>query len=112
MSASPPPLHRVGILMAPTGRFLVCRDCKLSFEFSEAGQYSVIAKQFELHSCDASGRHLVIVRYERKVPVMASCSNCERKFFTPTLMFERDAVGAEQYLAHKFDMHRCEQRNV
>jgi hypothetical protein len=50
----------------------------------------------------------VIARYEGKVPVMAACANCEHKFFTPSSTFERDPIGAEQYLAGKFDLHRCE----
>ena len=107
-SSSLSPCHRISILMSPLGRFLVCRDCKLSFQFSDGAQYGVIARQFEFHSCRSSERRFVIVRNE-KVPVMASCSKCERKFFTPTSTFERDAVGAEQYLAHKFDLHWCEE---
>jgi hypothetical protein len=49
-----------------------------------------------------------VVRYELKVPAMASCSNCKRKFFTPTAL-ARDAVAAEEYLGHKFDTHECEE---
>jgi len=45
---------------------------------------------------------------------MASCAKCQLKFFTPET-FARDAVGAEEYLARKFDVHDCpaeiEERN-
>jgi hypothetical protein len=34
-----------------------------------------------------------MLRYERKIPVMASCARCERKFFTPTT-FTRDAASS------------------
>jgi hypothetical protein len=123
-SSSPQPPHRIGILMSPTARFLECRSCHLSFNFPDGAQFGAIAKQFESHLCDSpiripswrSGdsakalqgteRRIVIVRYEGKVPAMASCSKCQRKFFTPTT-FARDAVGAEEYLRRKFDVHDC-----
>jgi hypothetical protein len=28
-------------------------------------------------------RSFVVLRYEGKVPTMASCTKCQRKFFTP-----------------------------
>ena len=131
-SSSPQPPHRIGILMSPTDRFLECRSCHLSFNFPDGAEFGAIAKQFESHLCDSpiripswrSGdsakalqgteRCIVIVRYEGKVPTMASCTKCQRKFFTPTT-FARDAVGAEEYLRRKFDVHDCppeiEERN-
>jgi hypothetical protein len=42
--------------------------------------------------------------------VLASCAHCQRKFFTPSSTFVGDAIGAEQYLATKFELHRCEHR--
>ena len=51
-------------------------------------------------------RRFVVLRCEGKVPAMALCTNCQRKFFTPAA-FAVDAVGAECYLIHKFDLHRC-----
>jgi hypothetical protein len=51
-------------------------------------------------------RRFVILRYEAKVPVLASCAKCERKFFTPPTL-ARDVVGAEEYLGQKFDFHQC-----
>jgi hypothetical protein len=51
-------------------------------------------------------RRLVVLRHEGKVPVMASCSKCQPKFFTPA-QFASDAVLAERYLTPKFDLHRC-----
>jgi len=98
--------------MSPAGGFLVCRDCKLNLHFSERAEYGVIAQAFDLHSCGSAARRIVIVRYEGKVPVMASCSKCEHKFFTPTSIFKRDAVGAEQYLVYKFDLHCCEEPKI
>jgi hypothetical protein len=100
--------HRISILVSPAGRFLVCRDCKLSFDFPDGARYGATAKRFEFHSCGSSERRFVIVRYEGKVPVMAACAKCEHKFFTPST-FARDPIGAEQYLANKFDLHRCEE---
>jgi hypothetical protein len=111
MSASSlpsPSSHRISILMSPAGRCLQCRDCSLSFDFPDGAQYRATAKQFESHSCGSSERRYVIVRYEGKVPVLASCAKCEHRFFTPSSTFERDPIGAEQYLANKFDLHRCE----
>ena len=92
-SSSTPPPHRISILMSPVGRFLQCRDCQLSYTF--AGRHT--------------DRRFVIVRYEGKVPAMASCARCQRKFFTPTTL-ARDAVGAEEYLGSKFDAH-CPQKS-
>jgi hypothetical protein len=51
-------------------------------------------------------REFVILRYVGKVPAMASCAKCQRKFFTPA-PFANDAVGADRYLTQKFDLHRC-----
>jgi hypothetical protein len=45
------PGHRVGILMAQTGRFLECIMCRLSFTFPPGSHYETIAKQFESHHC-------------------------------------------------------------
>jgi hypothetical protein len=40
--------------------------------------------------------------FQDKVPAMASCTKCQRKFFTPAT-FSRDPVGAAEYLRSKFD---------
>jgi hypothetical protein len=51
-------------------------------------------------------RKFVILRYQGKVPTMAGCAKCQRKFFTP-FSFSLDPLGAEWYLLSKFDLHRC-----
>jgi hypothetical protein len=51
-------------------------------------------------------RKFIIVKFQGKVPAMASCAKCQRKFFTPAT-FSRDPVGAAEYLRSKFDAHRC-----
>jgi hypothetical protein len=113
-SSSPHSLHRICIIMSPIGRFLQCRDCQLSYTFPDGVLFATLAKQFESHLCLPPIRgpdwrtdsRFIIVRYEGKVPKMASCARCERKFFTPSTFF-RDAVGAEEYLGQKFDLHVC-----
>ncbi len=126
-SISFPPPHRIAVIMSPTGRFLQCSDCKLSYVFPDGVQFGTIAKQFEGHQCSTPirvpdwlvenivkddapvpNRSLVIVRYEGKVPVMASCSKCARKFFTPTTL-ARDLIGATEYVEQKFDVHVCQE---
>ena len=118
MSASscpPPASHRIGIIMFPAGRFLQCSDCQLSFTFPDGVKFVDLAKQFKLHSCVSPTRkppgqtdpRLVVLRYEDKVPALASCTKCERTFFTPTKLM-RDASGAEEYLGRKFDVHEVE----
>jgi len=117
---SVPSTHRIGVLTLPAGRYLECRDCLLRFNFPTGAQYDVIAKQFQSHLCpfptsqdidssagDEQRRYLVMLRYERRVPVMASCAKCERRFFVPNT-FSRDAVA--DYLRQRFDMHRCEEQ--
>ena len=102
--------------MSPEGRFLQCRDCQLTYTFPDGLKFGVIAKQFDAHSCVSPirtpvwqiDRRFVILRYEGKVPALASCSKCERKFFTPPMLM-RDASGAEEYLGRKFDVHGCEE---
>jgi len=47
------PLHHFGILVSAAGRFLVCIDCQLRFEFPSGADYNTIAKQFEPHSCSS-----------------------------------------------------------
>lgn len=116
--------HRLGILMSPVGRFLECRDCHVNFEFPDGAQFDAVARQFQSHlggspirtpdwrigdiaeDTPRTERRFVIVRYEGRVPAMASCGNCERKFFSPTTL-AHDAVGAEEYLRRKFDVHDC-----
>jgi hypothetical protein len=116
-SSSPPPsLHHIGIIVSPVGRVLQCRECQLSFTIPDGITFGVIAKQFDVHSCVSpvripgwhTDRRFVVLRYEGKVPALASCAKCERKFFTlPTLA--RDPRGAEEYLGRKFDVHQCEE---
>jgi hypothetical protein len=113
-SSSPPLSHRIGILVSPVDRFLQCSDCKLTYTFPAEVEFGTIAKQFESHLCLPSTQRpdwrtdsrFVIMRYEGKIPAMASCAKCERKFFAPAT-FARDAVGALEYLGHKFDVHVC-----
>lgn len=109
-----PPRHRIGILMSSAGRFLECGDCQKSFNFPDGAQFNAIAKQFESHLCSSpigitgwrTERGFVIARHEGKVPAMASCAKCQLKFFTPATL-AREAVGAEEYLGRKFDVHDC-----
>jgi hypothetical protein len=53
-------------------------------------------------------RKLIVLKSEGKVPLMAGCENCKRKFFTPADYFG-DAAGALEYLFTKFDHHSCEE---
>jgi hypothetical protein len=51
-------------------------------------------------------RRLVVLSFAGQVPMMASCTKCESKFFTPTVL-AHDATRAERYLFHKYQLHRC-----
>jgi hypothetical protein len=117
-----PPPHRLGVLMSPAGRFLECSNCHLSFDFPYGERFVTIAKQFDAQLCRSSiptpgriedritdgaeHRRFVIVRYEGQVPMMASCTRCLTKFFTPATM-AHEAIEAERYLFHKYHLHRC-----
>jgi hypothetical protein len=100
--------------MSPVGRFLQCQDCQLTYTFPDGARFDKIEMQFESHLClspirsqgGQTDRRLIIVRYEGKAPAMASCTKCERKFFTPTDL-ARDAAAAEEYIGRKFDSHDC-----
>jgi hypothetical protein len=66
---------------------------------------------FAVHQCLATGplprqRSLVMLKYKDKVPILASCTVCRRKFFTAAPLLH-DARGAERYLLEKFDAHKC-----
>jgi hypothetical protein len=53
-------------------------------------------------------RNFIVLRYyEGKVPAMAGCEKCQRKFFTPTI-YSSDAAAAQEYLFSKFDHHNCD----
>jgi hypothetical protein len=54
-------------------------------------------------------RNFIVLRYEGKVPAMAGCEKCKRKFFTPAA-YSGDVVGAQEYLFSKFDHHNCEKQ--
>jgi len=49
--ASTSPMHHIGILMSPKGRFLHCINCGLTLEFLPEANYDEIVKGFESHSC-------------------------------------------------------------
>ena len=51
-------------------------------------------------------RKVVILKYVRKVPSLASCSLCQSKFFTPTSYYH-NPIEAERYLQDKLDLNRC-----
>jgi hypothetical protein len=86
----------------------------LSFTFPDGAEFGTVAQLFETYSCCSTlripawhnDRRFIILRYEDRVPVLASCAQCERKFFTPPTL-ARNAVGAEEYLGQKFDVHQC-----
>jgi hypothetical protein len=53
-------------------------------------------------------RNFVVLRYEGKVPTMASCAKCQRKFFTPAhvlhqliAVWSRGHRGKSQYSGRK-----------
>ena len=48
------PLHHFGVLVSAAGRFLMCIDCELRFEFPSGADYQAIAQQFESHPCLAN----------------------------------------------------------
>jgi len=52
-SISTPLPHHIGILVCAKGRFLMCRECELSFEFPAGKHYDTIAKEFESHLCSS-----------------------------------------------------------
>ena len=43
-------------------------------------------------------RKFIVLKYQGKVPAMASCEKCQRKFFTPAA-YSGDADGAYEYLS-------------
>jgi len=55
-------------------------------------------------------RNFIVLRYAGRVPAMAACEKCKRKFFTPAAYHE--AAGAYEYLFSKFDHHFCEETAV
>jgi hypothetical protein len=115
--------HRICITISGAGRLLQCSVCKLSYVFPENEQFGAVAKQFASYPCSSAigvpgsrvavvahqgnERCLIILRYDGRIPMMASCAKCERKFFTPTT-FSREPIAAEEYLAHRFAAHQCE----
>jgi hypothetical protein len=60
------------------------------------------------HAPFSSERTFVILKRVNKVPSLAACSSCQRKFFT-LATYHDDPARAEQYLHDKFVMHRCQE---
>jgi hypothetical protein len=54
----------------------------------------------------AQYREFVVLRSAGKVPMMAACTRCGRKFFTPSTV-KRDVLAAQAYLEEKFARHAC-----
>lgn len=55
------------------------------------------------------GPQFVIHIRSGNVPVLAGCTRCAVKFFTPSELL-KDAIGAGEYLRAKFDEHECESK--
>lgn len=51
-------------------------------------------------------REFVVLRSAGKVPMMAGCVQCGRKFFTPSTI-KGEALVAQAYLEEKFARHAC-----
>ena len=49
---------------------------------------------------------VILLQNSGKVPAMAACTKCQRKFFTPDSLL-RDSAAAKEYLQEKFDQHDC-----
>ena len=49
--------------------------------------------------------NFVILRVEGRIPVLARCARCDKKFFTPRNLFDPDL--ALEYLSRRFTGHRC-----
>jgi hypothetical protein len=63
---------------------------------------------FAAHVCRVPNlaRSLAILKYKDRVPLVASCTACHRKFFTIASLLH-DPRQAEQYLLEMFDRHQC-----
>ena len=46
--------HRIAIQMSAQGRFLLCLDCELRFEFPFETPYLAVAREFASHPCHAA----------------------------------------------------------
>jgi hypothetical protein len=66
----------------------------------------IIESLERLTSVNTKERTFLILKNVNKTPSLASCSICQRKFFTPNSYYN-DRVGAEMYLQEKFDHHEC-----
>ena len=51
-------------------------------------------------------RAFIILKFVKGTPSLASCAQCQHKFFTPNTYY-RDPLGAERYLRGKFETHEC-----
>lgn len=46
--------HRIAIQMSAEGRFLICLDCELRFEFPSETPYLALTHEFASHACQAA----------------------------------------------------------
>jgi len=51
-------------------------------------------------------RNLIVLKYMRDTPAMATCEWCHLKFFTP-LELIKSPVDALEHLHKKFGLHEC-----
>jgi hypothetical protein len=51
-------------------------------------------------------RAFIILKQVSTTPSLASCAQCQQKFFTPNIYYN-DPAGAEKYLLEKFNLHDC-----
>jgi len=59
------------------------------------------------HPIPFAGPQFVVHTKSGEVPVMAGCTQCAQKLFTPATLL-KDALGAGEYLRAKFDSHDCQ----
>jgi hypothetical protein len=53
-SVSMPLRHLIGVLMSEKGRFLMCGNCHLTFEFLAGEHFDTIAQKFNSCLCNTS----------------------------------------------------------
>jgi hypothetical protein len=79
----------------------------LSFQNGMAVYGSMFSVGLTQHEGSMAARGFkVILRFSNDVPSMAMCTNCQYKFITPSNL-KRDPAGAELYLRHRFESHKC-----
>jgi hypothetical protein len=93
-------------MLPSTGLARHVKNCAGVFRFLRKLVWQTQLRARPVFPYGMAERQLIILRHLDQTPVLAGCSSCELKFFSPSELM-KDPNEARSYLLSKFDEHVC-----